>query len=104
VVWIDEVYRLVIRKVTELGYEEYFQGYGKQKGYYLGHGVGLELDEPPVLSERTHLRFQKDMVLAVECKFIIPDFGAVFLEDTVLVKEDGCQILSQSERHLFEVE
>jgi len=102
-IWIDEVYRLVIRKVTELGYEEYFQGYGKQRGQYLGHGVGLELDELPVLSGRTHLKFEKNMVLAVECKFIIPDFGAVFLEDTVVIEEKGCQILSSSERDLFEV-
>jgi Xaa-Pro aminopeptidase len=100
---INELFEYTLDKVKDLGYEEYFQGYGASQGQYLGHGVGLELDEMPVVGPRTTLPLQAGMVLAVECKFIIPDFGAVFIEDTVVVQEDGSEIFSQEDRNLAEV-
>jgi Xaa-Pro aminopeptidase len=100
---VNELFEYALDKVKDLGYTEYFQGYGASKGQYLGHGVGLELDEMPVLGPRTTLSLRAGMVLAVECKFIIPDFGALFIEDTVVVQEDGSEIFSQEDRNLAEV-
>jgi Xaa-Pro aminopeptidase len=100
---VNELFGETLDLVRELGYADSFQGYGESQGQYLGHGVGLELDELPVLDAQTKIPLQVNMVLAIECKFIIPGFGAVFLEDTVVVREDGAEILSHSERGLAEV-
>ncbi|MFC1859863.1 M24 family metallopeptidase, partial [Thermodesulfobacteriota bacterium] len=100
---VNELFEFASDKVKSLGYAEYFQGYGASQGQYLGHGVGLELDELPVLDSRTTHPLQVNMVLAVECKLIIPEFGAVFIEDTVIVREEGAEILSQTDRNLAEV-
>ena len=99
---VNELYAHAADQVAALGYTDYFQGFGDSQGSYLGHGVGLELDELPVLDGRTTLPLQENMVLAVECKFIIPDFGAVFIEDTVVVEANGARILSRADRGLRE--
>jgi Xaa-Pro aminopeptidase len=72
---------------------------------FVGHGIGLELDEPPVLWPRdengTHL--QAGMVLAVEIEVSAPDQGVmVKLEDTVVVRPDGCELLTLTPRELIE--
>ena len=100
---VNELYDQVLDKVKALGYAETFQGYGASQGAYLGHGVGLELDEPPVIDARTAIPMQVNMVLAVESKFISPEFGAVFIEDTVVIREHGAEILSEADRGLAEV-
>ncbi|MBI4773097.1 MAG: aminopeptidase P family protein [Deltaproteobacteria bacterium] len=97
---VNEVFEHAMEKVKASGFEAYFQGYGDSQGKYVGHGVGLEVDEPPVIDSDTTLPVQTQMTLAVECKFIIPDFGAVFIEDTVVVQEQGVEILTRSERTL----
>jgi Xaa-Pro aminopeptidase len=101
---VNELFACAMDKVTQLGYDDYFQGYGGSQGKYLGHGVGLELDELPVIDARTSIPIAENMILAVECKFIIPNFGAVFIEDTIIVTERGAHILSKSGRGLAEVD
>ncbi len=101
-VLVKEVYGVGMDKVRSLGFTDFFQGYGDSQGQYLGHGVGLEVDEPPVIDPKTATVIQKDMVLAVESKFIIPDFGAVFIEDTIHVTDTGYEILTRSPRDLGE--
>lgn len=100
---VNELFEGAMALVEKLGYADAFQGYGDSQGRYLGHGVGLEADELPVLDGQTKLPLQENMVLAVECKFIRPGFGAVFLEDTVVVRKDGAEILSRADRGLAEV-
>ncbi len=99
---VQEVFEIGMEKVRNLGFADFFQGFGDSQGQYLGHGIGLEVDEPPVIDPRTSTPILKDMVLAVESKFIIPDFGAVFIEDTVHVTEGGYEILTRSSRDLAE--
>ncbi|GAW92977.1 M24 family metallopeptidase [Calderihabitans maritimus] len=99
----DYLYNVAESTASELGYLEYFQGYGRMKGKYIGHGVGLENDEPPTLDPIESVTLQAGMVLAIEPKFIIPGWGAVDIEDTVLVTEKGAEILTPVERKLFEV-
>ncbi|MHB8126872.1 MAG: M24 family metallopeptidase [Desulfitobacteriaceae bacterium] len=85
------------------GYYEFFQGYGTMKGQYIGHGLGLELDEPPTIDHKTNIILQENMVLAIEPKLIIPGLGGFDLEDTILVTKDGYELLSPVERKLFEI-
>ncbi len=101
---VKDLYELAVNKASEEGYQEYFQGYGSQKGEYIGHGLGLEVDEPPVVGPHTDLKLREGMILAIEPKIIIPDWGAVDLEDTLCVTKEGCEIFSPVRRKLYEVE
>ena len=70
---------------------------------FIGHGVGLELDEPPVLWPRDEVYMQAGMVLAIEVEVSAPDPGLmVKLEDTVVVRPDGCELLTRARRDLVE--
>lgn len=73
------------------------------QGQYIGHGLGLECDEPPTLEPGSRFVLRENMVLAIEPKLIIPGWGAVALEDDVLVTGDGYELLPAPERRLFEV-
>jgi len=70
---------------------------------FVGHGVGLEIDEPPVLWPRDEAYLQPGMVLAVEIEVSAPDQGTmVKLEDTVVVRPDGYEMLTATPRELIE--
>ena len=78
------------------------KGYGDRFGHGLGHGIGLEVHEGPKIN-RANRRLLKDgMVIAVEPGIYIPDWGGVRIEDMVLVKEDGCEVLSRVSKVLDE--
>jgi Xaa-Pro dipeptidase len=93
------VYEAALGAARRLGVEDVFQGGGP----YIGHGIGLELDEPPVLGPGVETPVAEGMVLAVEPKLISPEFGAVNIEDDVVVTADGCELLGDLPRCLFVV-
>ena len=92
-----EVYDATLDAARRLGVEDVFQGGGP----YIGHSIGLELDEPPVLGPGVETPVREGMVLAVEPKLISPDFGAVNIEDDVVVTAAGCELLGDLPRCLF---
>ena len=77
------------------------QGYGDYFGHGLGHGVGLEIHEKPVVSPRSEAVVEEGMVFTIEPGIYIPGFGGVRIEDTVAVTADGCVILTQSPKDLI---
>ena len=78
------------------------KGYGERFGHGLGHGIGLEVHEGPKVN-RANRRLLKDgMVITVEPGIYLPDWGGVRIEDMVLVKEDGCEVLSRVSKVLNE--
>jgi Xaa-Pro dipeptidase len=60
----------------------------------LGHGIGLELPEPPYLHPRSTLPLQAGMVITLEPNVIVPGVGRVILEDVIVVTDDGAEHLS----------
>lgn len=56
---------------------------------YVGHGVGVEIDEGPLLAPSDHTVLEAGMVLAIEPKVIVPGWGGMTVEDTVVVTRDG---------------
>jgi len=88
---LDAVARDFIR---EQGYDAYF-------GHGLGHGVGLEIHEKPVISPRSEAVLEEGMVFTIEPGIYVPGFGGVRIEDTVVVTADGCVILTQAPKDLI---
>ena len=66
-----------------------FMGFGDRRASFLGHGVGLQIDEPPVLAEGFDEPLVAGMVLALEPKKGIPGVGMVGIEDTFVVTPQG---------------
>ncbi|MGB9662512.1 MAG: M24 family metallopeptidase [Moorellaceae bacterium] len=88
-----ELYELAFRKAREAGLAEHFMGWGRQAAY-IGHGVGLELNEWPVLARGDRTVLVGGMVIAVEPKFVFPGIGAAGVEDTYVVTEQGAEPLT----------
>jgi len=89
-----DLYRLAVDTAAALGYSEHFMGPAPDRVPFVGHGVGLELDELPVLAEQSPHLLQPGMVFALEPKVIYPDQGVVGVEDTFLVGPDGLERLT----------
>lgn len=91
-----EIYELMIGLAEEQGYGQWFMGVGEKRIRFTGHGIGLELDEFPFLAKGQKLELEKNMVIALEPKLVIPGKGVVGIENTHLVTESGLQSLTQN--------
>ncbi len=79
------------------------EGYADNFGHGLGHGVGLNVHEGPVLSSRKDNKLKKGMVFTVEPGIYIEDEFGVRIEDIVHLKEDGCEILTDLDKELLTI-
>lgn len=77
------------------------KGYGKYFGHGLGHGVGLEVHEKPTVSFRSEQVAAEGMVFTIEPGIYIPDWGGVRIEDTVVVTQDGYQLITKVPKELM---
>jgi Xaa-Pro aminopeptidase len=73
-----------------------------QRVAFVGHAVGLELDEWPPLQRGTDAVLEAGMTLAIEPKMIFEGKGAIGVEDTYLLTDDGLQALTFSTREIIE--
>jgi Xaa-Pro dipeptidase len=89
------IYEEVLAVVANDGLGDHFMGYGPSQVRFVGHGVGLELDELPVLSRNERL-LEQGMVFALEPKFVFPDLGAIGIENTWAVTGDGVERLTHA--------
>ena len=77
------------------------EGLGKEFVHSTGHGLGLEIHEPPRVGRRDKTRLQAGMVITIEPGAYIQDFAGIRIEDTVLVTENGCEILTPTSKELM---
>ncbi len=82
----EDLYDLAVGIAREAGLAEVFLGY-PQPVAFVGHGVGLELDELPVLGRRSPHVLEPGMVIAIEPKFILPGEGLAGIENTFVVTD-----------------
>ena len=75
---------------------EHFLGYGNRRLGFCGHGIGLELDEYPVIAKGGKALLASGMVIAIEPKFNFPGEGVVGVEDTFVVTDKGSQRLTNA--------
>lgn len=70
-------------------------GFGSYFSHGLGHGVGREIHEAPLLRQGCDVVLQPGMIVTVEPGVYLPDWGGVRIEDDVLVTPDGCEVLTR---------
>jgi Xaa-Pro aminopeptidase len=78
-------------------------GYGDAFGHGTGHGVGLEIHEYPRLGRRSRDVLAPGMLFTVEPGIYLQDVGGVRIEDTVVLGEDGCRLLTLFPKELVTV-
>ncbi|MDL2274554.1 Xaa-Pro peptidase family protein [Desulfosarcina sp. OttesenSCG-928-G10] len=96
-----ELFDIAHGTAKELGVEAYFLGLEPRKGNFLGHGIGLDANEPPILFFNSEIPLKTNYVLTIEIHLTHPEFGAVKLEDVVRVGETHTEILTCTPRELF---
>jgi Xaa-Pro aminopeptidase len=90
---VDEATRSVLRKAK---LDRYFT-------HSTGHGVGLEIHEPPRLGKNQTERLAPGMVITVEPGIYIPGKGGIRIEDMVVVTANGCEVLTPVTKELIEI-
>jgi Xaa-Pro aminopeptidase len=78
------------------------KGYGLDRAFVhsTGHGLGLEIHEPPRLGKRDKGRLEAGMAITIEPGVYLEGFGGIRIEDTVVVTENGCEILTPTSKEL----
>jgi len=92
---VRELYSRAAKKVEKERLADYFMGYGEGKVSFLGHGIGLEIDELPVITEKNNEVLQEGMVFAFEPKFVIPEKGVVGIEVDFIVRKGGLERVTE---------
>jgi Xaa-Pro aminopeptidase len=82
------IYNDIMSKL-DTSFLENFMGFGKRQVKFLGHGIGLTIDEVPVIAKGFDDPLEEGMVFALEPKKGIPNIGMVGIENTFIVTPEG---------------
>ena len=85
------IYEGAQQRADKAGLGPHFMGYGEGQVAFVGHGLGLEINEWPVISKGEKRPLQPGMVFAFEPKFVFPGKGAVGTECDYIVRENGLE-------------
>ncbi|RHJ81492.1 Xaa-Pro peptidase family protein [Parabacteroides sp. AM08-6] len=88
-----ELYDIAVKIAENEALSPYFMG-TKQQAKFVGHGIGIQINELPVLTPRSKEVLAPNMVFALEPKFVIPGVGAVGIENSFLVTDTGLEKLT----------
>lgn len=98
-----EVYDLAVKTARKRRYGSYFMGPEDSRVMFVGHGIGIELDEFPFIAKGQTMLLEAGMVIAVEPKLIFPGRGMVGVENTHLLTEEGLEPLTRLEEKIIVV-
>jgi len=73
-------------------------GHGEEFGHGLGHGVGIEVHEGPLIIKNNKTILKENMVITIEPGIYIPGSGGIRIEDMLIVKKNGCENLYNSKK------
>ncbi len=99
----SELYNAAGAIVAKYGLEDCYMG-KTQKAKFVGHGLGLQMNEGPVLAAKSRDVLAENNIIALEPKFVIDGVGAVGSEDTYLVTPNGLECLTACDRAIREFE
>jgi Xaa-Pro dipeptidase len=99
----EDIFHKTVILAKKLGYGDTYLGPRGLQTRFVGHGIGLELNEVPFLAQGHSYPLEQGMTFAVEPKIVFPGEGAVGLENTVAVTGDGYEILTPLPLDIFQV-
>ncbi len=91
----EELYQLSLSIAKKHGFEKNFMGL-TQQAKFVGHGIGLVINELPVLCDRNKAVLEVGNTIALEPKFVFPEVGAVGTENSFVVTENGMKKLTSA--------
>ncbi|MDY2932232.1 MAG: M24 family metallopeptidase, partial [Muribaculaceae bacterium] len=97
-----DLYNTAMEMAVAAHLDDYFMGHAQKAGF-VGHGVGIEVNEMPVLAPRSKDILQYNNVIAIEPKFVIPEVGAVGIENTYVVRETHLECLTNFPEQISEL-
>jgi Xaa-Pro aminopeptidase len=98
----SEIYNAVISSLDKK-FLENFMGFGNRTVKFLGHGIGLLIDETPVIAKGFNEPIEEGMVFALEPKKGIKGVGMVGIENTFIVTDKGSECITGSNQGLISV-
>ena len=98
----EDMYNKAVEIVAKAGFADYFMGV-EQKAKFIGHGIGLEINEMPVLAPRMKQELEPGMVFALEPKIVLPGIGPVGIENSWVVTTDGLEKLTLCKEEIVEL-
>lgn len=98
----SSVYGQCLELAGKMGYADSFMGAKGSQVAFIGHGLGVEIDEYPFIARGFDDMFlEVGMAFAFEPKVVFPGEGAIGIEDTFYLSNDGLKQLTYSSRELF---
>lgn len=99
----EAIFQKTVELGKKLGYGDSYLGPPGLQTRFVGHGIGLELNEFPFLAQGQSYPLEEGMTFAVEPKIVFPGEGSVGIENTVVVIQDGYEILTPLEQDILQV-
>lgn len=98
----EDLYNMAQEMAKEKGYEDGFLGLPGKKAVFIGHGVGLEVNEFPVIGAKQAYPLEAGVVLAIEPKVVFPDEGVVGIENMYHITDKGSEKLTSMDEGVFQ--
>ena len=98
----EELYQLSLEIAKKHGLEKHYMGL-TQQAKFVGHGIGLVINELPVLCDRNKAVLEMGNTIALEPKFVFPEVGAVGTENSYVVTENGMKKLTSAPEEIIDL-
>lgn len=98
----EDLYNKAIEMVTKAGFAENFMGISQQ-ARFIGHGIGLEINELPIFAPRMKQELEPGMVFALEPKIVLPGVGPLGIENSWVVTCEGVEKLTICNEEIVEL-
>ena len=99
----DAIFNNSVQLAKKLGYGDSYLGPRGLQTRFIGHGVGLELNEFPFLAKGHHYPLEEGMTFAVEPKIVFPGEGSVGIENTVAVTKNSYEIITPLKQEILQI-
>lgn len=98
----EDVFARSAELAESMGLADHFMGIGNDRVRFIGHGVGLELDEYPIFAKGVKMPLAEGMTFALEPKFVFAE-GAIGTENTYVLRTSGPQVLTHASEAIIRV-
>jgi len=99
----SSMYEKALHIVSKAGFADCFMG-TRQQAKFIGHGLGLEINESPVISAKSNIELAPNMVFALEPKIVLPGVGPVGIENTWIVTDEGLECTTRAPEGIIKLQ